>query len=196
MELEVRKRKSGLLSSLQQGENGGMLIAESSGRYAEAARDGRLFSVASSAAVATTAAAATTWTGLGIANPTGSEKLLILLQFGWALSVVGPDEGIIGLMGVTDSGFAAALTVQCARYGAAASVAYADDGATIVSPVLERVVSTYGTGAITTWQGAGPQIYNIDGSIVLPAGRGICTYTTTATTAAFQFFFLWEEVSI
>ena len=120
--------------------------------------------------------------------------MLILHQFGWALSVVGSDEGILGLMAVTDGGFAAALTVRCAKYGGGASIALADDGATIVSPVLERVVSTYGTGAITTWQGAGPQVYEIDGSIVLPAGRGICTYTTTATTAAFQFSFLWEEV--
>lgn len=171
----------------------GVLLSPS-GRMADAAIEGRLFSVASAAAVATTAAAATTWTGLGIANPTGSGKLLVLLQFGWALSVVGPDEGILGLMAATDSGFAAALTVRCARYGAGTSIAYADDGATIVSPVLERVVSTYGTGAITTWQGAGPQVYNINGSIVLPPGRSICTYTTTATTAAFQFSFLWEEI--
>jgi len=172
------------------------ILLQPSGRIADAAINGRLFSVASSAAVATTAAAATTWTGLGVANPTGSGKLLVLLQFGWALSVVGPDEGILGLMAATDGGFASALTVRCARYGAGASIAYADDGATIVSPVLERVVSTYGTGAITTWQGAGPQVYNIDGSIVLPPGRSICTYTTTACSAAFQFSFLWEEISI
>lgn len=192
MECEVRK--NGSLASMQAGAEGGLLTTNVAGKYADAARNGRLFSVASSAAVATTAAAATTWTGLGIANPTGSGKLLVMLQFGWALSVVGPDEGIIGLMAATDGGFAAALTVRCAKYGAGASVAYADDGATIVSPVLERVVSTYGTGAITTWQGAGSQVYNIDGSIILTAGRSICTYTTTATTAAFQFSFLWEEV--
>lgn len=193
--MEFEARKNGSLSSLQLGKNDGLFITDVTGRYAEAARAGRLFSVASSAAVATTAAAATTWTGLGIANPTGSGKLLILLEFGWALSVVGPADGILGLMSVTDGGFAAALTVRCARFGGGASVAYADDGATIVSPVLERVVSTYGTGAVTTWQGAGPQVYNINGSIVLPPGRGICTYTTTATTATFQFSLLWEEVN-
>ena len=174
-------------------DDSGVLLTPS-GKCADAAANGRLFSVASSAAVATTAAANTTWTGLGVANPTGSGKLLVMLQFGWALSVVGPDEGILGLMAATDGGFASALTVRCARYGAGTSIAYADDGATIVSPVLERVVSTYGTGAITTWQGAGPQVYNIDGSIVLPPGRSICTYTTTATTAAFQFSFMWEEI--
>lgn len=192
--MELEGRKNGNLTPFQIAENDGLLVTQGSGKYTDAAREGRLFSVANSAAVATTAAAATTWTGLGIANPTGSGKLLILHQFGWALSVVGSDEGILGLMAVTDGGFAAALTVRCAKYGGGASIALADDGATIVSPVLERVVSTYGTGAITTWQGAGPQVYEIDGSIVLPAGRGICTYTTTATTAAFQFSFLWEEV--
>ena len=192
--MEFEGRKDGALTAVQIADNGGALVSNTAGQYTDAARNGRLFSVANSAAVATTAAAATTWTGLGVANPTGSGKLLILLQFGWALSVVGPDEGIIGLMAATDSDFTAAITVRCAKYAAGASVAYADDGATIVSPVLERVVSTYGTGAISTWHGAGPQVYNIDGSIILPPGRAICTYTTTATTAAFQFSYLWEEV--
>lgn len=171
-------------------------LVRPTGKYAEAVNAGRVFSAASSAAVATTAAAATTWTGLGVANPTGSGKNIILLEFSWGLSVVGPDEGILGLMTATDGGFAAAVTVRCAKFGAGTSIAYADDGATIVSPVLERVVSTYGTGAITTWQGAPAQVYNIDGSIILAPGRSVCTYTTTACTAAFQFSFLWEEVPV
>lgn len=175
-------------------DSDGVMLAPA-GRFADAAINGRIFSVASAAAVATTAAAAATWTGLGVANPTGSGKLLVLLEFGWALSVVGPDEGVLGLMSATDGGFASALTIKCARAGAGTSIAYADDGATIVTPVLERVVSTYGTGAITTWQGAGPQIYRIDGGIVIPPGRGICTYTTTVTSAAFQFSFVWEEIN-
>lgn len=184
--------KEGITRSILTDKKGALLGP--SGKYANAAAEGRLFSVANAAAVATTADDATTWTGLGVANPSGSNKLLVMLEFAWGLSVVGPDDGILGLMAVTDSGFAEALDIRCARFGAGSSIAFADDGATIVSPILERIVSTFGTGAVTTWQGAGPQVYNINGSIVIPPGRGIVTNTTTATTAALQFSFLWEEI--
>ena len=164
------------------------------GKYADAAAEGRLFSVSNLAAVATVALATAASTGLGVANPTGSGKLLVMLEFGWVLSVVASDEGMLGLQTATDGGFAAALGIRCARFGAGTSIAYADDGVTLVGKVLERVVSTYGTGAITTWQGAGPQVYEINGSIILPPGRSIYIATTTVTTAAFQFSFLWEEI--
>ena len=193
MELEIRN-KSGSLSSLGAGYDGGLLVSQAGGKYAEAARAGRLFSVANQAAVATTANLNTTWTGLGVCNPTGSSKLLIIHEFAWALSVVGPADGVLGLMTSSDTGFADSLTAKCAMNGAGSSVAYCDAGATIATPILERVVSTYGTGAVTTWQGAGPQVCKIDGSIILPAGRSVMTYTFTATTAAFIFSFLWEEV--
>jgi len=186
------KDRNGIGRAVLTDPNGALIAA--AGKYAEAAQAGRLFSAANTAAVATTAAAATTWTGLGIANPASSGKLLVMLEFGWGLSVVGPAAGLLGLMSATDGGFAADIAIRCASFGMGASVALADGGATIVSPVLERIVSTYGTGAITTWQGAGPQVYSIDGSIILRPGRSICTYTTTACSAAFQFSFLWEEI--
>ena len=175
--------------------DGDGVILNPAGRYADAAMQGRLFCVSNQAAVATTAALATTWTGLGIANPTGSGKLIIVHEFSWGLSVVGPDEGVLGLMTSTDTGFAAAIAARCTRNAYATSIAYCDDGATISTPVLEKVVSTYGTGAITTWQGAGPQVCKLEGSIILAPGRSVLTYTTTATTAAFVFSFLWEEVT-
>lgn len=178
------------------GDNAGNLYVRNiAGKYEDAALNGRLFSAANQAAVATTAALATTWTGLGIANPTGSGKLIVLHEFAWGLSVVGPAAGALGLMTSTDSGFAAAITPKCTRNAYATSVAYVDDGATIATPVLDRIVSTYGTGAITTWQGAGPQVYKIDGSIVLAPGRSVMTYTFAACTAAFIFSFLWEEIN-
>lgn len=176
-------------------DNEGILLTKNGGgRYADAALNGRLFSVSNQAAVATTAALATTWTGLGVANPTGSGKLIVLHEFSWGLSVVGPAAGALGLMTSTDSGFAAAIAARCTRNAYATSVALCDDGATIATPVLEKIVSTYGTGAITTWQGAGAQVCYLDGSIILAPGRSILTYTFAATTAAFIFSFLWEEI--
>lgn len=191
--MEIEVRKSGSLVSLEMG-GAGLLVSAVAGKYRDAAIAGRLFSVANQAAVATTAALATAWTGLGVCNPTGSGKNLIMHEFGWALTLVGPDDGAVGLMSSSDTGFAAALTAKAAMNGKGASVAYCDDGATISTPILVRICGTIGMGATTTQIAVPQSIYQIDGSIILPPGRSIMTYTTTATTATAVFFFLWEEV--
>jgi hypothetical protein len=198
-DIQVRKGLVAPNNSLvdQNGSQDGVAFADGvHGEYAAAALTGRLFYASNQAAVATTAALATTWTGLGIANPSASGKNLILREFSWGLSVVGSDEGALGLMSTTNSDFAAAIAAECCKYGAGGSVAYIDDGATIEAPILVKTFSTYGTGAITTWQGAGFQCAKLAGQIIIPPGRAICTYTTTATTAAFIFSFLWEELPL
>jgi hypothetical protein len=176
--------------------DGYQLVKPVAGKYVEAAMAGRLFSVANQAAVATTAALATTWTGLGVCNPTGSGKNLIIHEFGWAMAVIGSDDGVVGLMSSDTTGFASALTAKCAKNGAGSSVAYCDDGATIATPILERICGTIGTGATSTQIAVPQSIYEVGGSIILPPGRSIMTYTTTATTAGGVFFFLWEEVAV
>ena len=174
---------------------GKIITAPGGGKYADAAINGRLFSVANQAKVAVTAALATTWTGLGVANPTGSGKLLIMHEFGWSTDVVNPAEGVVGLMTATDTGFAQNLSARCARNGYATSVAYCDDGATISTPVLERICGSTMEGAITTVVQNGVNIYKIDGSIVLAPGRSLLTYHSIGGTASLVFHFVWEEIS-
>ena len=174
--------------------DGSLFVRPVPDKYLEAALAGRLFSVANQAAVATTAALTTTWTGLGICNPVGSGKNLIIHEFGVAWSLTGSAAGAIGLMTSDETGFADALTAKCAMNGQGAAVAYCDDGATIATPILERILGHYGTGATNLFTSVPPNIYKIDGSIVLPAGRSVMTYTTLATTAAAVFHFLWEEI--
>jgi len=167
------------------------------GALQTAATAGRMFSVANQAAVATTAGLATTWTGLGLANPAASGKNIVLHEFGWALTVVGPDEGCVGLMTADTTGMADSLTSQNCNDGTStASVMYADAGATIGTPILRRVYGTYGTGAITTAMLYAPTVVNINGSLIIPPGRSVLTYTTTATTASLIFHFMWEEVPV
>jgi hypothetical protein len=185
---------AGVNGPLRLDVDGGLLARLLAGKYRAAAMAGRLFSVANQAAVATTAALATTWTGLGVCNPDGSGKNLIIHEFGWALTVVGPDDGAVGLMTSDDTGFADSLTAKPAMNGQGASVAYCDAGATIATPILERICGTIGTGATSTQIGVPQSIYQVDGSIILPPGRSVMTYTTTATTAAAIFHFMWEEV--
>jgi len=179
------------------GDTFGSLFALAQGGKHQAACDaGRLFVVANQAAVATTAALATTWTGLGVANPTGSGYKLIFHQFGWSLSLAGPAAGSVGLATTTDSGFAAAIVPRNRKYGGAASIAFADDGATVAAPVLEQVFGSYGTAATTAFQTSGPFLIDLAGSLILLPGRSVVTYTTTACTAAFSFHFMWEEVAL
>lgn len=170
----------------------GKLVVD--GGLAQAALAGRLFSVCNQAAVAVTAALATTWTGLGLCNPVGSTKLLVVHQFGWAQTVVNPAEGAIGLMTADATGMAAALTARCCKYGAGTSIAYCDDGATIGTPVLERVFGGTMEGAISTVPSLTPNIVDLKGSIILPANRSLLTYHTIGGTASLVFFFVWEEV--
>jgi hypothetical protein len=175
-------------------DEGIMLVKHGGGALADAAINGRLFSVANQAKVAVTAALATTWTGLGVCNPTGSGKLLIMHEFGWSTDIVNPAEGVVGLMTATDTGFAQALTARCARNAYATSVAYCDDGATISTPVLERVCGSTMEGAISTVVQNNVNIYKIDGGIVLAPGRSVLTYHSIGGTASLIFHFVWEEV--
>ena len=172
----------------------GNLMVSLSGKYAEAALAGRLYSVMNQAAVATTADDALTWTGLGIANPTGSGKLAIMLGFCFSLTVVGSDEGALSLMVGTEEGFADNLTIINSLPSGPASAMYADDGATIVDATLWQIMGMYGTAAITTWNMSGPQNIELNGSYILEPGRSIMTSTTTIITTSPVFGFLWEEI--
>lgn len=187
---------AGAAGPVRLGTTGELIARLMGGKYREAAMAGRLFSVANQAAVATTAALATTWTGLGVCNPTGSGKNIIIHEFGWSLAVVGSDDGVVGLMTSDTTGFAQTLTAKPAMHGTGSSIAYCDDGATIATPILERICGTIGMGATTTQIAVPANVYQVDGSIILPPGRSVMTYTTTATTAAALFFFLWEEVAV
>ena len=185
----------GTVNLLRTATDGSLINQECGGKYAEAALAGRLFSVANQAAVATTAALATIWTGLAVCNPTGSLYDIVILEFGWAMSVVGPDDGVVGLMTTTDASMTQTLTPKAAMNGQGTSIAYCDAAnATTGTPVLERICGTMGTGATTTEISVVQSIYDVGGSIILPPGRSVLTYTTTATTAAAVFYFLWEEI--
>ena len=170
----------------------GMPIMESN--LADAAMEGRLFHGASQAVVTTTAALATTWTGLGVGNPAGSGKLYKFHEFGWAQGAVMNTEGPIGVMAATVGDMAQAITPQCARFGYKTTTALVDNGATIGTPVLLRVGGASMEGAISTVPSLGGNIYPLSGSLVIPPGYAVCTYTFAIQTASVVFHFVWEEV--
>jgi hypothetical protein len=185
---------SGAKSQLRSDTGGGLLAQVYGGKYAEAARAGRLFCVANTAPVTTTKDNAAIWTGLGVANPTGSDKNIIIHEFSWALQIAGSDDGLVGLATTTDFGFATTLTARSCYFGTGTSIAECVAGTTIAVPILERVCGTHGMGAVTVQIAIGPNNVDLAGSMILPPGRAVVTWTSEATTSGLMFSFLWEEV--
>jgi len=188
------KNRSGTRKDLLTKTDGVMLV---SGDYSDAAINGRLFAAAMQTPTTTSTTLNTTFVGLGLCNPTGSGKLLIVHEFSYAATAALTAEALLALATTDSTGFAADITPRCCRYGYAASVAIVDKGATITAPVIERIIATLGQGADSVQLGgAPPNIVKLNGSIILAPGRAVVTDTTAATGAVMQFGYLWEEIDL
>jgi len=183
---------------VQLSRQGAVHIAPSAGKYAAAALAGRLYSGCNQAKIATTAGLATAYTGFALANPVTSGKNAIILEAGWASEIAVSDAGTIGLMWypIGTTTHAADVAAYNCKLGGANSAMLIDNGTTIGTPLLCRVIGSYGTGATNLFEGYGPCVYDVGGSIVVTPGYGIAFYTTTATTACFNFHLVWEEVPV
>lgn len=173
---------------------GKLITVPGGGKYADAAINGRLFSAANQTPVNTSTTLNTTFTGLALANPTGSGKLLVVHEFGWALDQAAAGDSVLALAVTSySSEYAAAITPVCARFAYATSVAVVDNGATIVAPTIIKVIGSIGTNTTTAL--TNPGLIDLGGSIILAPGRVLVTDTTLATGAtSIQFSFMWEEV--
>jgi hypothetical protein len=174
----------------------GLLTSGLHGHFTEQALNENIFCVSSQAAVATTAALAGTWTGLCVTNPAASRYNMAILEFGGSLSVAGSDDGSMGLLGCTIAAPASNVTIKNMKMGGRSSIGIADDGATIVGGYVIGAPFAYGTGATNLVNQTGTFVWNLDGKLIVPPGYTVATYTTTATTAAFIFYFIWEEIPI
>jgi hypothetical protein len=176
------------------GRQGDQIVSELHGRYYEQTVRGNMFSVQTQGtSVTTTAALATTFTGLAVGNPAGSGVNLVLNKFTAAQLAVGA-AGEIGIMGGPGS-ITASLTPQSRIIGSGlVSKATATAGQTISTPVLITTVGQVGSLA-TTGYGLMPGLcWDAEGSIIVPPGSFIASYTAVITTSALQFSFAWEEV--
>jgi len=178
------------------GQQGDTMVSELHGRYYEQTVRGNVFSVnTQGSAVTTTAALATTWTGLGIANPAGSGWNLVLLAFSATQFAVGAAAtiGLLGGAGVLSE----SLTPQSRKIGSGlVSLARASASDTISTPLLIQTFGSAGSLATTGYSLESGLIVDIGGAIVIPPGSFIGSYTTIVTTTALNFGFLWEEVPI
>ena len=178
-------------------DSSGCLMAQAyGGKYAEAALAGRLFHSANINMVTTSTTLNTTFVGLGLCNPAGSGKNVIVHEFGYAFIAASAAGLILALAVTDDTGFAqdANAPIICGKYGAATSVCYTDEGATITAPTIIKIITQRADNATTTFVEV-PHVVDLGGSIVLPPGYAVVTDTTTAAGASTaQFSFMWEEV--
>jgi hypothetical protein len=178
----------------RQGNQNQMIVDELHGDCYEVALRGKLYSVANQAAVTTTAALATTWTGLAISNPANSGINLIVRRFSCTQFAVGAAASI-GVMAGAGAA-AGSLVPQNRLIGGPVSQAVASAGATIATPIL---IDTYGSvGSLaTTGYGLTSGInVELKGSIIVPPGQFLASYTTIVTTSALIFGFVWEEAPV
>ncbi len=196
MKLEAIYRILGVKVPIEVDTRKNLLVAQGSAKYTEAALAGRLFVAAMQTPATTSTTLNTTFVGLSLCNPTGSGKIIIVHRFSYAATAALTAETVLALATTTDSGLAEDIIPRCCRYGYATSIAIVDRGATIVAPVIERIVCTLGQGADSTQLGGRPpNMFDLDGSLVLDPGRAVVTDTTYAAGAVMQFGFVWEEVA-
>lgn len=178
------------------GKQGDVIVSELHGRYYEQTYRGNMFSVQTQGTgVTTTAALATTFTGLAVGNPAGSGVNLVMNKFTCAQFAVGA-AATIGVMGAAGS-ITASLTPQSRVIGGGqVSKATATAGQTISTPVLISTFGSVGSLATTGYGLEAGILVDFEGSIIVPPGSFIASYTAIVTTSALQFSFAWEEVPL
>ncbi len=149
----------------------------------------------------TTVGVATTYTGLVLSNPITSPVDLVLDKVGVAFLVAFAAAASIGLFKGYNAGANVTHTTPAVvvnkRVDSVAGFGLLDSAATLpTAPVLDTVLATGLTGAITTTPDINGGLYDLDGSIVLPPGGYLGIYTSTASAAASMSASLaWSEVT-
>lgn len=212
----------GIQSALRSGRQGDQIVSELHGRFYEQAYRGNLFkagTVAITALSANTITTATSATGtpiIGVWNPVGSGKNLILLQatlqaFANTLTTpVGPGA-FIWLTSLNNSAISTgSVPFNMSTLAQSGSVAKAFMGGVALTGLTNVMVTTFASdfgnatalthGTITatsaTLSSVGG-VQNFDGSVLVPPGAVIGLYNTTSTTTFSAVgAILWEEVPI
>lgn len=178
---------------------GGLAATQLLPRYYETTYRRSMFTIANQTGITTSAALSTSYTGLVLQNPVGSQFNIVLTKVGYAFTVAPTAAVVVGLMtGVNATTFTTNLVVARNRYvGGITSIAVASTNTTIATPVLETVLGTVLTGAITTQSQQAPTVVDMEGSLILTPGAFVAFYTSTASGASgFLGSFQWVEVPL
>ena len=192
-----------LQQNLRTGRQGDVIVSELHGRYYETTNSKAMFSAANQAGQVTTVGLATTYTGLCLSNPVGSQVNLVLNKATATFPVAPAAAMAVGVMtgynAVTNVTHTVAVTPKSQFIGTGpVPVALVDSSATLpTAPTLNTVLGFVGTAAITAVNGVAGIYEDLEGSIIIPPGGYAAIYTSTASGAAGMFASLsWEEVAI
>lgn len=189
-------------AKVRQGNMGDLIVSELHGVCYEAAYRRTLFNGAIVGQV-TTVGLATTYTGLCLSNPVGSQVNLVLWKVGYAFIVAFAAGSAVGIMtgynSTTNVTHTAAVTPRSQFFGVGGSgIGLLDSSATLpTAPTVNTIFGAGLTGAITTTPFGLGGVIDLQGSIILPPGAYAAVYTSTISGAAGgAFSFTWEEVPI
>jgi hypothetical protein len=191
--------QDGAAPPLRQLKDGTLAVAETHGRYYEAAYRSKLFT-AYAGGVATSLSS-TTAVGLILVNPPNNGNNLVLQKTAGLIAVTSATTTAI-LLGLfqqptTPTGVTAIVPVNNKLGGSAASGA-AYSAATIANAPTAFKVLLHNTAAIaTTGEDPGWQI-DLEGSVIVPPGWGVATIALGAAVSASGMYadLSWEEVPV
>lgn len=207
----AQSMSTGSTPAIRQGALGDVVVSELHGRYFEQAYRRNMFSGAIAGATGVTATAlgvitATAYTGLVLYNPPNSQVVLSLQKVGWALPIAPAAATVVSLGQFYSPGVPYTTTAVTTRnnyiqgpapVGQLYSVA--TFGISTTAPVSTTPVYTLGwVGTVAATSTSNQyNVQDLEGSIVIPPGGGVCYYlSTVANTNGFFGSMAWEEVPI
>ena len=187
------------------GNMGDAIVSDLHGRYYEATYRRTVYYAAALAQTTTAFATGSTTAvvGLTIANPISSPVNLVLNKVGVAYTVAFAAAASIGIaVGYNSSTNVTHTTPVTVRSGyvgvGSAGFGLVDSSATVpTAPNTTHIFGAGLTGAITTEPYMGPQMIDLEGSIILPPGAYATIVTSAASGASGAFYSIsWEEVPL
>ncbi len=177
------------------GRQGETIVSELHGRYYETTARGNMFGI-TGGLTTTTAAGAATFTGLIVGNPLGSGYNLAINKVTVLQGAAVTAETDIGIMYGINTTTVSLTTIFNRLAGGRASVAVANAGQTITAMTAFIVFAGSGSGAITVPGIMPVNIVDFEGSLVIPPGYAVASYTSRVSTTALMWSFQWEEIPI
>ena len=200
----VRSISSGANPVLRQGQQSDLIVSELHGRYYEQTYNRNMFTASLTAGTTTSAALSTTFTGLLLLNPNNSQVNFVINKVGMSFLVAFTAAAAIGIqVGNQSTALLSGLTTTNTQtrnnfLGAPNStIDLTYSAATTPAPALLHLFGAGLTGAITTVPQIPGFFIDLEGSVIVPPGAWIGTYTSTASGASGTLAsFSYEEVPI
>ena len=200
----VRSITPGANPVIRQGQQSDIIVSELHGRYYETTYNRNMYTATLTSGTTTSAALATAHTGLLLLNPNNSQVNFVINKVGMTFLVAFAAASAIGIqVGNQSTAVLSGLTTTNTQtrnnfLGAPNStVGLTYSAATTTSPSLLQLFGAGLTGAITTVPQIPGFFIDLEGSVIVPPGSWIATYTSTASGASGTFAsFTYEEVPV